>query len=476
MSNVETGDRLPVDPSCRIPILYLFWKAGGWLVLGILLWLLNSFRFHSPDFLSGWSWLTYGRIEPLAELALVYGFALPAAWAAALDLAARSGNTPVARPGYVFLGACLWNLGLVAAGIGILLGHAPPHEWFPLPHYTLPILFIAYLPVGASAVVTLWQRRTGTLAIPHWFLLASLLWFPWILTVAGSLLHGDPVRGVTQLPVAAWYAAGLRNIVLGGVVLALLLHHIPARLGRPLHSRPLARFAFWLWIVFGGGAAVLPGASLPSWIPSLGTVSAFFLALAALALVWNLACPALAAGLPACRRLWQDAPTRFILAGSLCLLLCVGLDVLNPLFAQWTKFTLIQPGLETLFLIGGVMAMLFGASYLHLPDLLGSGDSPARGIGIHFWITLLGTAFLVGVLLSGGLIQGFMHDDARIPFSSVQRFVLFFQRLDIPGALLLLAGALLYMRNLGDMGCRSLCCGPDGLVTRLMATMGQAKS
>src|ERR1035438_2344262 len=86
-----------IDTSCRVPLLVLFGGAALWLVVGSLLALVASLTFHLPDKFGDCAWLTYGRIQPAADDALLYGFCVPAGLGVALWLfvqlgaAARSG-------------------------------------------------------------------------------------------------------------------------------------------------------------------------------------------------------------------------------------------------------------------------------------------------------------------------------------------------------------------------------------------------
>src|ERR1035438_9433890 len=69
----------PVDASLRVPLLALFGGAALWLVIGSVLGLIASIKFHAPDFLANCPWLTYGRVQPAADDSLLYGFCIPAA-------------------------------------------------------------------------------------------------------------------------------------------------------------------------------------------------------------------------------------------------------------------------------------------------------------------------------------------------------------------------------------------------------------
>ena len=93
-----------IDASCRGPVLFLFAKAAGWLVLASVFAFLGSLKFHAPYLLADSAWLTYGRIQPVALNALIYGFAAQAGLGVALWLMARLGRTTLVQPGFVLVG------------------------------------------------------------------------------------------------------------------------------------------------------------------------------------------------------------------------------------------------------------------------------------------------------------------------------------------------------------------------------------
>src|SRR5258708_16367447 len=78
-----------IDASLRWPVLLLFVSAVLWLVFGTILALIASIKLHGPGFLNGSAWLTYGRINPAAMNALLYGFASQAGLGVALWLLCR---------------------------------------------------------------------------------------------------------------------------------------------------------------------------------------------------------------------------------------------------------------------------------------------------------------------------------------------------------------------------------------------------
>ncbi|MEI7534203.1 MAG: hypothetical protein WCK57_07510, partial [Verrucomicrobiae bacterium] len=68
-----------INASLRVPLLALFGGAAVWLIVGLMLGLIAGIKFHAPDFLGGCPLMTYGRLAPAANDAILYGFCIPAA-------------------------------------------------------------------------------------------------------------------------------------------------------------------------------------------------------------------------------------------------------------------------------------------------------------------------------------------------------------------------------------------------------------
>src|SRR5208282_3954649 len=111
-ARAETPDS-KIDASCRVPLLALFGGAALWLVIGSVLAMIASIKFHAPDFLADCPWLTYGRVQPAADNALLYGFCIPAALGVMLWIFARLSRAPLCLPFVPVVAANLWHLGVL---------------------------------------------------------------------------------------------------------------------------------------------------------------------------------------------------------------------------------------------------------------------------------------------------------------------------------------------------------------------------
>ena len=63
------------EATLSLSVILFFSSAVFWLIVGALLFCLAAWKLVVPSFLDGAGWLTYGRILPAAENALVYGWA-----------------------------------------------------------------------------------------------------------------------------------------------------------------------------------------------------------------------------------------------------------------------------------------------------------------------------------------------------------------------------------------------------------------
>src|SRR5437867_8648153 len=424
-----------IDASCRAPVLVLFAGAALWLLVASAFGLIASLKIHAPNLLADSFWFTYGHVQAMQINALIYGFAAQAALGVTLWLVARMGRTPLVQPGYVVVGALLWNFGVKLGIFGILIGETTAYEWLEMPAYASPILFAAYAIIGVCGLLTFHQRREPALYVSQWFLLAALFWFPWICSTANLLLVFFPVRGVLQASINWWYIGSLSGIWFGFIGLAVIFYFLPRLTGRPLYSNPLAMVAFWTLALFGGWGGIHHGAPLPAWIPSVSTVFTVLtlIPLLAIAINWNKTLG------PANWR--ESLPLRFVLFGAVAYLLAGALSIADslPQFSQTTHFTFFTTARTQLLLYGFFGMTMFGAIY-HIVPLLTQIEWPsAKWADRHFTLAALGIALYVASLALGGVFQGRALNDPSKSFLDALHIGLLFYRVSTLGDMLMAA-------------------------------------
>ena len=454
-----------IDASCRTPVLLLFVGALLWLLLASGFALIASIKLHAPGFLAGCPSLTYGRIQPAALDCFLYGFASQAAFGVVLWLICRLGQAPLCCPGYVVGAKLFWNLGVAVGVFGVLNGDSTGFDWLELPRYASPILFVAYALVGLAAIVTLHQRRERELYVSQWFLFAGLLAFPWLYSAAQMLLVFQPVRGVMQAVVNGWFVHGLRELWFGAIGLAVVFYFVPKLLGRPLHSRYLALFAFWLLMLFGGWGGVPAGAPTPRWMSSMCVVSGVLMLVPLAAVATNLHLTIVAGGCG--EKIKSNVTLKFMIFGLFCYLLSGLLHALNglPGMASLTQFTHFSTALTWLNLYGFFAMVLFGAIYFIVPRLMQMEFPEAGWVRFHFLASTVGGILYVMPLFIGGLVQGAALNDKTKPFVEVVKSTLPFVGFSTLGLTLVATGNLALMANLVKMlvRCCRECCDPAAL-------------
>src|SRR5947207_7214756 len=435
---VTPASSAEIDASCRAPVLVLFAGAALWLLVASAFGLIASLKIHAPNLLADSFWFTYGHVQAMQINALIYGFAAQAALGVTLWLVARMGRTPLVQPGYVVVGALLWNFGVKLGLFGIQIGDSTGYDWLEMPGYASPVLFVAYAIMGVCALLTFGQRREPALYVSQWFLLAALFWFPWIYSTANLLLVFFPVRGVLQASINWWYIGSLSGIWFGFIGLAVIFYFLPRLTGRPLYSNPLAMVAFWTLALFGGWGGIHHGAPLPAWIPSLSTVFTVLtlIPLLAIAINWTQT-------LAGERVNWNESlPLRFVLFGAVAYLVAGVLSMVDslPQVSQTTHFTFFTSARTQLLLYGFFGMTMFGAIY-HIAPLLTQSDWPsAKWANRHFTLGALGIALYVVSLALGGVFQGRALNDPNKSFLDALHVGLVFFRVSTLGDLLMLAG------------------------------------
>ncbi len=444
-----------IDRSSRAPLLLMFVLAAAWLWIGSLLGMIASIKMHAPAFLSDVSWLTYGRVRPASTNAFVFGFASQAGMAVALWLVARLGRTIVQGVLFIIVGIIAWNVGVALGVGGVLMGDGTGYEAFEFPRYASAVLMVAYLIIGAFTLMMFHERRERALYPSMWYVLAALCWFPWVYATAQFLLVFSTVRGVLQVIVAGWAGHNLMSLWLAPLAVSAAYYFIPKLANRPLHSRALAIFGFWLLAIFGAHGGIPSGTPAPRWVAAVSDVGIVLGLISILAVATNLH-RTLERGYA---RAWNDPGAKFVIVGcgayvalGLIRAVCVIASVGKP-----AGLTLATLGVSQLFLLGFVNLVFAGAIYWIAPRLSESLREPASFVGLNFWTASVGAALASGPLIIGGIVQGQALGSPALNFIDTVRRTIPFMGMATLGATLVLVGATILLVNVSRWVCLACC-------------------
>ncbi len=411
--------RAGIDRSLRHPVMFFLTSGAAWLAVSIFLGVISSAKVHSPGFLSSCSWLTYGRVFPAHINALVYGWGMQAAFAAILWLMARLSRKECTMAGSILTAGHVWNLGVALGVVGILAGHGTGMPWMEFPSFAWPVLLISYFAIIISSFIQFRVRPEGEVYISQWYLLAAMIWFPWIFITANTLLHCVPGHPVMGAGINAWFRSAMIFLFFTPVALGAAYYLSPKITGRPVYSYSLAKLGFWSLAIIApwAGLQKLAGAPVPYFLPYVGAAATALLFVPACAAAINtirtmLACPDTLAASPALRFTIAGITGLIVLAVSSVLLNLPGSTL--PL----TQFTLSSYGFEILALYGFFTFVMFGATYFIVPRVTRREWLSRRLIKMHFLFSVYGIVTVALVALFGGIQQGIGQEDSLQPWAS----------------------------------------------------------
>src|SRR5216683_1722717 len=282
----ELLQRAEADRSSSTVTFVFLSCAIGWLLLGSFAGLISSIKLHSPDWLAGYEWLTFGRIRTIHLNAVAYGWTSMAGFGLAMWMLPRLLKTPLQGRRFALIGAMLWNAGLIA-GIGsIAAGFATGLEWLEMPWQVDLLLVAGGALIGIPLLLTLARRTVDHLYVSVWYLGAALFWFPILYLVAKMPgVH----FGVEQATMNWWYGHNVLGYFFTPLAQASIYYFLPKVIGRPIQSYSLSLLGFWTQAFFYGqvGGHHLIGGPVPTWLITLSIVQSIMMVVPVFAVAVN---------------------------------------------------------------------------------------------------------------------------------------------------------------------------------------------
>ncbi|WP_340589152.1 cytochrome-c oxidase, cbb3-type subunit I [Erythrobacter alti] len=455
--------RMPTDPSRYDDdpvrwgvIATVFWGMAGFLA-GLFIALQLAFPVLNIE-----PWFNFGRLRPLHTSAVIFAFGGNALIATSYYVVQRTCRARLAFPGlarFVFWG---YQLFIVLAATGYLLGisqskeYAEP-EWYV--DWWLTAVWVGYLIVFVGTIV---KRKEPHIYVANWFYLAFILTVAMLhivnnLDVPVSLLgsRSYPVFGGVQgALVQWWYGHNAVGFFLTAGFLAMMYYFVPKQAERPVYSYRLSIIHFWslIFLYIWAGPHHLHYTALPDWAQTLGMVFSIML--------WMPSWGGMINGLMTLNGAWDKVRTDPIIRMMVMALAFYGMSTFEgPMLSikavnslsHYTDWTVghVHSGA-----LGWNGMITFAAVYYLVPRLWKRERLYSlRMVNWHFWLATVGIVFYAASMWVAGVTQGLMWREYGLDGYLVNSFVdtvaALFEMyvLRAFGGLLYLAGAVIMVIN-----------------------------
>ncbi|WP_039335153.1 cytochrome-c oxidase, cbb3-type subunit I [Novosphingobium subterraneum] len=438
-------------------IATVFWGMAGFLA-GLYI----ALQLALPVLNLGLEWTAFGRLRPLHTSAVIFAFGGNALIATSFYVVQRTCRARLAFPGlarFVFWG---YQLFIVLAATGYLLGITQGKEYAEPEWYVdlwLTIVWVAYLAVFVGTIV---KRTEPHIYVANWFYLSFIVTVAmlhivnnlnWPVSFVGSRSY--PIfAGVQGALVQWWYGHNAVGFFLTAGFLAMMYYFVPKQAERPVYSYRLSIIHFWalIFLYIWAGPHHLHYTALPDWAQTLGMVFSVML--------WMPSWGGMINGLMTLNGAWDKVRTDPIIRMMVMALAFYGMSTFEgPMMSiksvnslsHYTDWTIghVHSGA-----LGWNGMITFAAVYYLVPRLWNRERLYSlRMVNWHFWLATVGIVFYAASMWVAGITQGLMWREYGADGYLVNSFAetvlalkpMFFLRAF--GGLLYLAGAVVMTVN-----------------------------
>ncbi|RGP39850.1 Cytochrome-c oxidase [Altererythrobacter insulae] len=392
-------------------IATIFWGMAGFLV-GVII--ATQMVFPQLNFEP---YLNFGRLRPLHTSAVIFAFGGNALLATSFYVVQRTCRTTLAFPGmarFVFWG---YQMFIVLAATGYLLGVTQSKEYAEPEWYVdlwLTIVWVCYFIVFVGTIV---KRKEPHIYVANWFYLAFIITVAMLhivnnLSIPVSLLGSRSYSlfgGVQDALTQWWYGHNAVGFFLTAGFLAMMYYFVPKQAERPVYSYRLSIIHFWslIFLYIWAGPHHLHYTALPDWAQTLGMVFSIML--------WMPSWGGMINGLMTLNGAWDKIRTDPIIRMFVLSLAFYGMSTFEgPMMSikavnslsHYTDWTIghVHSGA-----LGWNGMITFACIYFLVPRLWARERMYSmRMINWHFWLATLGIVFYTASMWVAGITQGLM--------------------------------------------------------------------
>ncbi|HXG81085.1 MAG TPA: cytochrome-c oxidase, cbb3-type subunit I [Sphingomicrobium sp.] len=457
---VPDQSRYDDDPVRWGVIATIFWGVAGFAA-GLYI----ALQLAYPALNLGLEYTSFGRLRPLHTSAEIFAFGGNALIATSFYVVQRTCRARLAFPSLARFTFWGYQLFIVLAATGYLLGVTESKEYAEPEWYVdlwLTIVWLAYLAVFVGTIV---RRREPHIYVANWFYLSFIITIAMLhvvnnlsipVSLAGSKSY-SLFAGVQDALTQWWYGHNAVGFFLTAGFLAMMYYFVPKQAERPIYSYRLSIIHFWslIFLYIWAGPHHLHYTALPDWAQTLGMVFSVML--------WMPSWGGMINGLMTLNGAWDKVRTDPIIRMMVMALAFYGMATFEgPMLSIKAVNSLSH---YTDWTIGHVHAgalgwngmITFACVYYLAPRLWGRERLYSlRMINWHFWLATLGIVLYAAAMWVAGIMQGLMWREYGADgylvysFSEVVAAMIPLYLIRAAGGLLYLAGFMIMVWNIAQ--------------------------
>ena len=399
------------DPVRWGVVATVFWSIVGFVAgLAIALQLAYPLLNLEP-------YLSFGRLRPLHTSGVVFAFGGNVLIATSFYIVQRTCRARLAFPTlarFVFWG---YQLFIVLAATGYLLGITQSKEYAEPEWYVDLWLTVVWVAYGVVFIGTILKRKEPHIYVANWFFLSFIITIAMLhilnnlampVSIVGAQSY-SAFSGVQDALIQWWYGHNAVAFFLTVPFLAMMYYFVPKQAQRPIYSYRLSILHFWslIFLYIWAGPHHLHYTALPDWAQTLGMVFSVML--------WMPSWGGMINGLMTLNGAWDKVRTDPIIRMMVMALAFYGMATFEgPMLSikavnslsHYTDWTIGHVHAGAL----GWNGMISFAAIYYLAPRLWNRERlySLRMVNWHFWLATLGIVFYAASMWVAGVTQGLM--------------------------------------------------------------------
>src|SRR5437667_10143820 len=300
--------------------LVLKWLYCGlvWLIATPSIGVTISSLFNYPEYLGTSEYLTFGRLRPMHVNGVIFGAFSTLFIALCYYLVPRLAGVRVWKEQWGHWLVWVWNLGLIAGMVSLLLGYNQGLEAGEFPLLIDIVIFVVVTVLTVQFLVTIAQRREPQLYVALWYLIGAYVWTVMNL-ILGSFILPYYITGINSAAFHGLYIHYIVGLCITPAGYVLIYYFLPVSVRNPLYAHKLSLVGFWSLALFYPFVGIHHYLYSPiaDWAETLAIVTSMLLIIP----VWTVLVNFFGTVSGKWHEFGKNLPAKFLIMGSLMYLL-----------------------------------------------------------------------------------------------------------------------------------------------------------